>query len=375
MSRYADVTELIAERAADPAERMALEATAARVARALERPVPYRPEFRAELRSDLLQAARRLRRPWYRRMTVLGPSVAAAAAVAALALGLHLWQAPSVPAPEQIVQQTPRPEAPGLGLEAPETGDTAPPSQEPYLVALPSDLPTADLADEPQSALTPALMAPVAAAPTEGVQLKRLTARPSEADFRAMARRLGFRGQSRRTAQGWVVAEDDRTLSMTTDGTVRYEDLSESPDGPPVSEQAAGQAARRFLDQALLPVHSQPDIRTDADGYTVVYTEHVDGRPVVNARTEIGVDLSGTVVRATAYVASGVTTHATYTDYVTEQEALSLAEERGGSFQRGDLVWVRSVAEETVYLQPVWRVLGTDAEGTPVARYVPALKP
>ncbi|OTA41342.1 MAG: hypothetical protein A6D92_07580 [Symbiobacterium thermophilum] len=105
----------------------------------------------------------------------------------------------------------------------------------------------------------------------------------------------------------------------------------------------------------------------------VVYTEHVEGRPVVNARTEIAVNQAGTVVRAKAYVPSGVTIHATYTEFVSERQAVEMAESRGGSFRRAELVWVRSVGDGTVYLQPAWRVLGTNAQGTPVARYVAAL--
>lgn len=375
MSRYADITELIAEQAADRAERAALEATARRLARGLERPVPYRPEFKEALRRDLLLAARKQHRPWYRRPVLMGSGIAVAAAVAALAVGLSLYQPPAVQGPGTGLVAQPAP-APGGVEPSPGGGEPAengPPTS--YLVSLPEDLPAVALADEVGTAVAAALDAPVANLPAGGLQLKRLTARPGEAEFRAMASRLGFRGESRRTAQGWAVSEADRSLTMTTDGTVQYADLSVSPtEDPPVEEQAAAQAARRFLDQAVLPVYSQPDITAGADGFTVVYTERVEGRPVVNARTEIGVDFSGTVVRAKAYVASGVTTHATYTDYISESEALTLAAERGGSFQRADLVWVRSVGEETVYLQPVWRLFGTDAEGTPVARYVPALK-
>ncbi|WP_374712072.1 hypothetical protein [Symbiobacterium terraclitae] len=376
MSRYADITELIAEQAADRAERLALEATARRLARGLERPVPYRPEFREALRRDLLLAARKQQRSWYRRPAFMGSGIAVAAAVAALALGLSLWQPPAgiqQPGTGLVAEPQPAPPAGDPASTGVQPSENGPPTS--YLVSLPADLPAVTLADERGAAVTAALEAPVASAPAGGLQLMRLTARPGEAEFRAMAGRLGFRGESRRTEQGWAISEGERTLTMTTDGTVQYADASPvQAAGPRVEAQAAGQAARRFLDQALLPVYSQPDITAGADGYTVVYTERVEGRPVVNARTEIGVNFSGTVVRAKAYVASGVTTHATYTDYISEREALALAEERGGSFQRADLVWVRSVGEETVYLQPVWRLFGTDAEGAPVARYVPALK-
>ena len=367
MRRYADVTELIAEQAADSTEQKALEAVARRVAHELERPVPYRPKFKAELRQELLRAARRRLRPWYGRPAMVGPGLAAVAAAVALAIGLQMARPPAAQGPEQVAEEQPAaPEAP------------APPSvtgDEPtsYLVHLPADLPEVRLADE-RTRLDRQLLAPASTAVVGSVQLMRLTARPGEADFRAMASRLGFRGESRRTDRGWVVADEDRSLTMTTDGTVQYADLSEpDADAAPVDAQAAGQAAQRFLDQAALPVHSQPDISPREDGFMVVYTEHVDGRPVVNARTEIAVNQAGTVVRARAFVPSGVTLHATYTEFVSEQEAVQLAAERGGSFQGAELVWVRSVGDGTVYLQPAWRVLGTNAQGAPVARYVGAL--
>lgn len=373
MSRYADITELIAEQAADPTERQALEAVARRVARALERPVPYRPEFKAALREELLRAARRRLRPWYRRPAVLGSGLAAVAAAVALVVGLQMAQPPAAQEPGQIAQEEPAPPVEPGSSSDPEPQATQG-GQTSYLVALPADLPEVRLADERTSEEN--LQGPGTTPLIASVQLMRLTARPGEAEFRAMAARLGFRGESRRTAQGWVVADEDRTLTMTADGTVQYADLSEpDADAPPVDAQAAGQAAQRFLDQAALPVYSQPDISPREDGFVVVYTEHVDGRPVVNARTEIAVSLGGTVVRAKAYVPSGVTVHATYTQFVDEKEALELAESRGGRFQRAELVWVRSVGDGTVYLQPAWRVFGTNTEGKPVVRYVGALMP
>jgi len=368
VNRYADISELIAEQAADSTEQKALEAVARRVARELERPVPYRPEFKEALRQQLMHAARRRMRPWYRRPIVVGSGFAAVAAAAALVIGLQLAQPPAVQGPNEIAGQAPSVE-PGPSAEPP---PAAPGGGATYLVALPADLPEVRLADERTGA--DSLVSPAGAQAVGSVQLMRLTARPDEAAFRAMATRLGFRGESRRTDSGWVVTDEDRSLTMTTDGTVQYADVSE-PDAEvePVDAQGAGQAAQRFLDQALLPVHSQPDISARDDGFMVVYTEHVEGRPVVNARTEISVNQAGMVVRARAYVPSGVTIHATYTEFVTAQEALELAEERGGSFQRAELVWVRSVGDGTVYLQPAWRVLGTNAQGTPVARYVGAL--
>jgi len=174
---------------------------------------------------------------------------------------------------------------------------------------------------------------------------------------------------------GWAVTDADRSLTLTADGTVQYADVAEAAlVADPVDAQEAGQAARRFLDQALLPVHSQPAITEKEDGFQVVYTEQVEGRPVVNARTEIEVSEAGSVTRAKAYVASGVATHATYTAVVSEADALAQAASRGGSFERADLVWVRTAGEGTVYLQPYWRAYGRDTQGADVIRYVPALK-
>jgi len=177
MSRYADITELIAEQVSDRAERAALEETARRLARGLERPVPYRPEFREALRRDLLLAARKRQRPWYRRPAVFGSVIAVAAAVAALAVGLSLWQPPDVQAPGTGLAAQPDP-APAQ-VAPPPTGvpqeQNGPPTS--YLVSLPADLPAVTLADESGADVTTALETPVASLPAGGLQLKRLTAR------------------------------------------------------------------------------------------------------------------------------------------------------------------------------------------------------
>lgn len=369
-----DVNDLIAEQASDTSERLALDAVARRLESGLESPVPSRPEFREELRQALIAAARQRMRPWYRRPAFIGSGISVAAAAAVLVIGLNLWQqAPApTPAPEQTAQTEPAAPQPAEN----EPALTQPPTS--FLVALPSDLKEVTLADEPAGTLLSAgavgtVGDPVSAA--GGLQLKRLTAQPSEADLRAMAVRLAFRGESRRTDTGWAVTDEQRSLTLAADGEVQYADRSEgSPAAAPVDVEAATQAARRFLDQALLPVHSQPAVTQQDNGYVVVYTEHVDGRPVVNARTEIEVSPEGSVTRAKAYVASGVTTHATYTAVLSEADALQQAASRGGAFERADLVWVRTAGEGTVYLQPYWRALGTDSQGEGVVRYVPALR-
>lgn len=367
MTRAHDIKQLIAEESTGTAERRLLEEMASRLEDTLSSEVPYRPEFKAHLRRQLMVQARRQLTPWYRRPAFLGSGVAVAAAAAVLFVGLRFWTTGNLP-PENTIQTPiatePTPLPPPPEVDRPSVI---------FTVSLPADLRQLELADEPLSATSPGPDFAGNAEVSQGLQLKRLTARPGEEELRTMASRLTFRGESRQTSAGWQVSEGSRTLLLRDDGQVIYTDTAPA-EGPTVGADTARQAAFQFLDKALLPVPGQPVVLAEPTGFQVVYTEQVEGRPVVNARTVITVNDRGMVTRAEAYVSSGTATHGTYANVLTEAEAVEQAKSRGGSFDRADLVWARTPGEGTVYLQPYWRVFGTDTSGTGVVRYVPALK-
>jgi hypothetical protein len=357
--------QLIAEEASSTAERRELEELAGRLEEILRADVPYRPEFKAQLRRRLVAQARQQLTPWYRRPAFLGSGMAVAAAAAVLFFGLHMFRqpleqhrAPTAQVPESTTPPPVEPRAQGPGITS--------------LVQVPTDVRVVAMADEAQSA---ALPRPNFAAndASQGLQLKRLSAHPDEGQFRALATRLAFRGESRRTPEGWSLTEGSRSLSLGLDGQVNYTDTAPAGNGPAIDAERAKQEAYRFLDKAALPVPGQPVVTSENHLFTVTYTEQVEGRPVVNARTVVQISDQGAVLKAQAYVPSGTETHGTY-PAIPESEALAQAKSRGGSFDRADLVWVRTPGEGVVYLQPYWRVFGTDSSNQPVVRYVPALK-
>ncbi|MFZ5813792.1 MAG: hypothetical protein ACOY93_00635 [Bacillota bacterium] len=364
MTRAVDIKQLIAEEASTPADRRSLEQVANRLEESLSEEVPYRPEFKAQLRKQLMAQARQQLTPWYRRPAFMGSGLAVAAAAVVLAIGLNLYQKN----PEAVLPQV----DPGPA-EVAEQPNPVPPTPNVSLVrSLPRDLRQVALADERLGAATPAFTG--SAGTTQGLELKQLTARPNEEQFRAMAGRLAFRGESRRTDEGWSITEGDRSLTLTEDGQVGYTNPAEPAAAETVDAQGARTAAHRFLDQALLPIPGQPVVVAGEDSFQVIYTEQVDGRPVINGRTLIRVSGKGSVLEARAFVATGIKTYGNYTTVLTEAEALAAAQSRGGTFDRADLVWVRTPGEETVYLQPYWRAFGTDSQGEAIVRYVPALK-
>lgn len=364
MTRAFDTKQLIAEQAASPAERRGLEEIAERLEESLGADVPYRPEFKAQLRRKLMHSARQQLTPWYRRPAFLGSGLAVAAAAAVLVVGLNLQLGPGTQ------EVDPRPQ-----VASPETPPVTEPK--PTVVTLVSELrnvPVVPLADERLAAAdSPSFTG--AADISQGLPLRRLTARPDAEQFRTMASQLAFRGESRRTANGWVATEESRTLAMTDDGQVGYQESAPAAPaaGRTISAEEARQLAQRFLDRALLPIPGQPAITAEPGGFTLVYTEQVDEHPVVNARTVIRLNAGGTVVNVQAYVASGTEVAGRFAA-VSQAEAIAEARAKGGTFDRADLVWVRTAGEGTVYLQPYWRVYGIDGQGTPILRYVPALK-
>lgn len=371
MTKARDIHELLEEHSLDSGERRILGALADRLEDAMNAPVPARPEFRAELRRQLMAQARRTLTPWYRRPAVWGSTMGMAAAVAVLAVGLQFYN-PKLDRGE-VANQPPQP------VQGPtELGEvrTSPNPSEARLTSV-KDLPEVTLQDEPQPAgVSPAPVTDADVA--RGLKVYRLTAQPGEAVLTAMASNLGISGHPRQTEGIWHVEQGARSLQLRRDGSVLYMDRAAVGTGT-VDQAGAQTVAIRFLDQAQLPVPSsqgqvaplQPS--EGVKGFTVTMVPRVDGRPVVNDRTIVWVTEQGAVFRAEATIQSGTESHL-QGEAFSKAEALTKAEARGGKFQAADLVLARTLHQATVYLQPYWRAFGTDAQGQKVVRYVPALK-
>lgn len=356
MSRARDIKQIITEQSAGGAEQRTLEHLADRLDSTLGPDVPFRPEFKAELRHQLMAQARRTLTPWYRRTAVWGSGMAVAAAAAVLVVGLQLSGTGPAPGPAEV--------------HPPESIVQIPPQQfVPFQVSRKTEVPVVVLADEvlPPDAAVPALPVPDV---SQGLKVMQLTGRPDQRQFADLSARLGFGRTVTEAAGSFRVDEGPRSLQLTVQGLVLYRDARVNVQaGPQPGADAARAAARAFLEQAALPV---PELNppVTADG-RVVYTPRVAGLPVINGRTVVRVGPGG-VAEASAYVQSGVTEYET-AQGVPQADAVTAAAARGGSFSGADLVWVRTEVDQGAFLQPYWRVFGTSQQGERIARYVPAL--
>lgn len=367
MTKAQDIRQLIAEQAAGPGERYAMESVAEGLDRSLARDVPARPEFKARLRRQLMAQARRNQNPWFERPVVWGSTFGVAAAAAVLAVGLNMFQA-GVPA------QPGR--APSTGVPSAEVTPNLPKPVVPRLTHVLGDVPQPVIADEAIAAGARPESSAFDAA--RGLAVLQLTVSSDRQQLADMASRLGLTTVVQQVGKSFAVSQGDRLLSLASDGQVTYADRTVDDSGSAriAGPEVARVAARQFLETALLPVPDlQPSVTQTADrGYEVVFTPRIDGRPVVNGRTRVMVTQFGRVVQATAYAPSGQANQGPF-DAVTTADAVATAQTGGGVFTGADLVWVRTAtATDAVYLQPYWRVYGTNAQGAPVARYVPSLK-
>jgi len=375
MTNARDVHDLIREWTGSPEERRQLEELADRLEEALQAEVPYRPEFREALRAELMAQARRTLLPWYRRPVLWASTVAVAAAAAVVAFGL--WQGPSLLGDFGAVP----PQAPKVaeGPEQPGSLDSYEHSTIPRLssnvkipvVHLPDEVVADDQAQpEPLTGLDL----------DKGVQVY-LVSNPADLDqFRRVAASLGITGQPQQVGDGYLVSSGGKTLTMSADGQIVYADSTAfTHAGAVIDEHGAREAASRFLSRAALPVPDLHPVVTVQPGeqgghiYQVTYTPRVEGRPVVNGRTVVWMTDRSGVFRAEAHLraqeqALGLR------PVVSPDEAVERARQGGGLFGPGvDLVYVRSVVSGAVYLQPQWRVFGSNEQGQRVVRYIPAL--
>lgn len=370
MTRAEDLKGLIAENAVSQAERKSLEHVAEKLEDQLEKDVPFRPEFKAELRQRLMAEARRQNPPWYRRPAVMGGTLGVAAAAAVLVVGLNLVN--SKPSQPPTKAATPAP-TPAPNVQTP--GFT---SFNPTLVSR-TNLPVVQLPDEE----LPSRVIDLSGAPVAATTLKavRLSVRVTDQDVAVMAGNIGLSAKVVTVQSGWQVSEGNRVLTVTADGKVSFADTSggDRKDTPTGGIEGARVVARQFLDRANLPVPDRaPSVTESTEGgakaYTVVFTQRVDGQPVVNAPVMVRVnDFSG-VVAAEAYLSASTEDLGPF-EAVDPSDALKTAQEKGGGdFTTTDLAWVRTVTDSQVFLQPYWRVIGSQTQGTRLARYVPALK-
>lgn len=374
MTKAHDIKELLGEHDLDTGQRRVLESLADKLEDAMTAPVPARPEFRAELRMQLLAQARRTLTPWYRRPAVWGSTMGMAAAVAVLAVGLQFYKPDvnqgGIPGPTYPPEVAQQPVIDGGDVNRNHT------VHDPHLTSA-RNLPVVSLQDGPQpegASPEPVSDAEVA----QGLKIYKLTAQPSESVLTAMATSLGMTGQVRQTAGIWHVEQGSRSMVLRRDGSVEYQDRTAA--GTQRIDQAGAQSvATSFLERAALPVPSShgtvaPLLPSEGrKGFTVTMVPRVDGRPVVNGATIVWVTEQGAVFRAEATIQSG-TEPVHEGNAITRAEALAKAEAGGGKFEAADLVLARTLHEATVYLQPYWRAYGTNAGGQKVFRYVPALK-
>ncbi len=363
MTKAQDIRQLIAEESIGSGERRALETVADKLDRSLAKDVPARPEFKAQLRRQLMAQARRQMAPWYKRPAVWGSTLGVAAAAAVLAVGLNMLNA-----------ENPITPVPGPGAVTEKQGDTPQSKVDAQLTSAIPDLIQPTIPDE----LVPTGAGPEGgAAAAQSLGLYHLTVVPDEQALTDVAVRLGMSGAAQRSSSGWRLSQGSRDLQLTSDGQMIYADRgAEKPGAAKIAgADAARTAARQFLQTAVLPVpDAQPVVNTNAVTYEVLFTPRVEGRPVVNSRTRVLVSDTGRVLEVVAFLPSSEAATRPYSAYSAD-EAIATAKRQGGAFSEADLVWVRTVTESrAIYLQPYWRVFGTNAQGARIARYVPALK-
>ncbi|HWI64951.1 MAG TPA: hypothetical protein VNT75_24240 [Symbiobacteriaceae bacterium] len=364
MTTSRDIRELITEQSDSPVERKALEGVAGRVEDALTQDVPYRPEFKAELRRKLMAQARRQAPPsLIRRPVVWGSVMGMAAAVGILAVGLNLWsespKTPSVTPPTQVV-------TPGPGHNT-----TVKP------VSTFPEIPRARLSDEPLPAGQTSADSLAGLDLSQGLEVYELSGLPDQAQFSKIAAGLKFTAAPESGAGSWTVHDTTRTLQVSADGRVVYLDSSPDPAGArPVDAAGAAAAAEKFLFDASLPIYGQPVVEeTLLRGsrlFRVTYTWRVgDRRPVVNLTTVVTVSERGRVAEANGSVQFVHTSKGKTTAIVKPDEALQETARSGDSFRGVDLVFARVKSDSgAYYLAPYWRAFGSG-----VVRYVPALAP
>jgi len=366
MNSTHDVHELIGEQAEGPEERVQLSQIADALDEALQAEVPYRPEFRAALRDQLMAEARRTLLPWYRRPVVWGSSIAAAAAAAVVMLGIWYAQPGAPGAPSQVAQND--------GVNSFEHSSTPRLTSDVQIpqAFLPDELVTDQrIQPEPVTGLDPSLGVPV--------YLLRNAADLDQ--FQRVAANLGITGIPQQVQGGYWIGTGDKSLTMSTDGRIIYVDAAAaSSTGSVIDADGAREAAYRFLNRAALPVPDLQPVVSAQPGeqggqvFQVTYTPRLDGRPVVNGRTVVWLTDRSRVFRAEAYVYAREESIGS-TALITAEEAVNLARSRGGGQfgPEADLVYVRAAGDGVVYLQPQWRVFGQDSAGDRVVRYIPAM--
>lgn len=378
MRKQQEIRELIAEHGVAPEERQAMQAVAEALEEKLAPNVPFRPAFQAELRQQLMVRARQTLTPWYRKPAVWGPSLSVAAAAAVLMIGLQIWQE----APVETPSPTPSAWTPWSLPQDPITSN--PPEVQPNLVSDSGELGLVGITvpDQPlpEDHPGPASIAQLDLA--RGLPVFQLVQLTDQAQFSRVAEGLGLGQPPVVRSDEITVVQDAITLVMAADGRVTFRDTAVSStiaNRPEIDLEGAQEAAQRFLLRAGLPIPSQPVVTEEVLPTTkqtvlaISYMPRVGDFPVVNAQTVIYVTPQNQVVWAEAYVPSREESRGNYKAVMPTSALVAAQNLGGGTFEKIDLVYVRTPGEHGLFLEPFWRLFGTDATGERVTRFVPAL--
>jgi hypothetical protein len=378
MRKQQEIRELIAEHGVAPEERQAMQAVAEALEEKLAPDVPFRPAFQTELRQQLMVRARQALIPWYRKPAVWGPSLSVAAAAAVLMIGLQIWQE----APVETPSPTPSAWTPPWSLpQDPITSN--PPEVEPNLVSDASELSLVGITvpDQPLPAEHPGPASIAHLDLARGLPVFQLVQLTDQAQFSRVAEGLGLTQQPVVQSDEITVIQGAVTLVMEASGRVTFRDAAvhSIADRPEMDLEGAQEAAQRFLLRAGLPIPSQPVVTeevlptTEQTVLAVSYMPRVGDFPVVNAQTIIHVAPQNQVVWAEAYVPSREESRGNYKAVMPTAALVKAQNMGGGTFEKIDLVYVRTPGEHGLFLEPFWRLFGTDTASNRVARFVPAL--
>jgi hypothetical protein len=398
VSQSSDVRSAIWEQARSEQERRELE----EIVRALDglgEQIPYRPEFRAQLRQRLLREARRMR-PWYRRKGLWTAATAVAAGIGAVVLfqafdgGGTQRQPVQVPLAAQQAPAAPDPVQPTQVIAVTEFR----PSQG-QLVAAQYVLGRADLPDEwvgegrkagawtakISLQIDPSMSLPPVGTTESVYVILQVPPRPESLALRA--ERMGFRsGVAGSFGDLLTVAEGHRRLELHPDGRLVYEAGADGAAVPASDEAGATGAARRWLEEAGIAAPAgEPLVSRENGAWQVTFVPVFrNGFPAVTEAIRVWVVPTGHVVRATA--TTGQLEERGELPVITAEQAIQLLEGRPLEGLEGDaaltltqmeLVYARPTTllpGAPLFLQPYWRAT-LQAGETTIRRYVPAIKP
>lgn len=401
MTQGSEIRRLVAESATTAEERQEL-AQVVEILENLEGRVPYRPEFRAQLRERLKQEARRTR-PWYRRPQVWTAGGAVAAAVGAFAV-LSFWQNSADPRGQGVLDSAP----PGVGIQtAANPGVEQPAAQpiNPTAVVRPTlqlvgsiKIPRAERPDVWEGGLQKAgtyasrvtvrTAEGLTAPPVSEVQKIYLVAElpPQPESLIKRAQRMGFKAEVADSSGGSLrVVESGRSLELHADGRLIYQGDAEGIAMPAPDEAGAEWAARIWLEEAgIVAPAGDRSVALENDLWRVSFTPVMQGGArAITETISVWVAQSGHIVKAET--TTGSLEERGEAPSISLEQALQQLRVRTLEGVEGEVVLIVNAAElvyarpvslrtgEPLYLQPYWRLSASVGAAT-VHRYVPAVQ-